>query len=213
MLHLLRNPEQLAAFEAEVKANPPVDSIYPMKDMPFSEACLRETGRIYNNLLILRYVPRDIRVPSGLVIPKGLVAISPATVQMDPELYEEPGKWNPQRFLPSLETARGDVQDASNRSFATLSRNYQYVQFGGGKHVCSGEKLTHTLLRASVWPTLIDNYHLEVVGGITEGEGVDGVGVMPDHIKNSLGTPYAANEVYVKVTRRETPLSSAAHVE
>ncbi|KAJ9121912.1 hypothetical protein QFC24_004494 [Naganishia onofrii] len=116
LLHLLRNPDHLAAFEAEVQANPPIiDGIYPIKNMPFSEACLRETGRLYNNSVMLRYAQHDIQTPSGIVIPRGWIATSPVTVQMDQELYDEPGKWNPRRFLPAPDDAteggggRGDL--------------------------------------------------------------------------------------------------------
>ncbi|KAJ9114769.1 hypothetical protein QFC22_005645 [Naganishia vaughanmartiniae] len=217
LLHLLRNSDHLAAFEAEIRDSPPVDGIYPMKNMPFSEACLWETGRLYNNFLIIRYAQHDIRTPSGLIIPKGWVAISPAAVQMDPELYEEPGKWNPSRFYCSSSNGaatKSDTENASNSLYATVSRNYQFVQFGGGKHVCSGEKLTHLLLRASLWPSLLDNYHLELVhDDLVNGEGVDGVGVAPDHARNLGAAPPSTREVHIKMTRREVPLSSfAVHV-
>ncbi|KAJ9096741.1 hypothetical protein QFC21_005011 [Naganishia friedmannii] len=200
LLHLLRNPELMRAFEAEIKVNPPLSDIYPIKDMPFSEACLRETGRLYNNLITFRYATRDIRTSSGVVIPKGWVATSPLAVQMDPELFEEPGRWNPRRWLPSC-TVKRDL-------YATRFRNYEFVQFGGGKHVCSGEKLTHALLRATLWPTLVDHFRLELVEeGIVDGEGVDGVGLAPNHAE-SLGTAFGIREVYVRVTRRDVSLSS-----
>ncbi|KAJ9106832.1 hypothetical protein QFC19_002960 [Naganishia cerealis] len=216
LLHLLRNPEHLASFEAEVGSNPPdVDGIYPIKDMPFSQACLRETGRLYNNLITLRYAQNDIRTPSGFIIPKGFVASSPLTVAMDPELYEDPGKWNPRRFLPQ---AAGEGEDGENKnvprkSYATRLRDYEFVQFGAGKHACIGEKMTHSLLRGSLWPTLVDHYSLQLVGsenGLVEGVGMDGVGVAPNH-GESLGTPVGMNEVYIKVTKREVPLSLAHH--
>ncbi|KAJ9096742.1 hypothetical protein QFC21_005012 [Naganishia friedmannii] len=204
LLHLLRNPEHLMAFEDEVKANPPVDGIYPIENMPFGEACLRETGRLYNNSVMLRYAQHDIQTPSGLILPKGWIATSPVTVQMDPDLYYKPGKWNPRRFLPS--TAGEDLH-------ASRFRNYEFVQFGAGKNVCSGIKLTHSLLRTSFWPALLDNYQLEVVpNSIVEGEGTDGVGIMPNHAEN-LGTAFGVTEPYVKVTKREVPLSSMVHVE
>jgi sterol 14-demethylase len=213
LLHLLRNPDHLAAFEAEVQANPPtIDGIYPIKNMPFSEACLRETGRLYNNSVMLRYAQHDIQTPSGIVIPRGWIATSPVTVQMDPELYDEPGKWNPRRFLPApSDDATEGGGGRGGDLYATRFRNYEFVQFGGGKHVCSGEKLTHSLLRASIWPALLDNYQLEVVqDSLVDGQGIDGVGIMPNHAEN-LGTAFGVTEPYVKVTKRDVPLSSAVH--
>lgn len=199
LLHLSRNPESLTAFEAEVKANPPVDGVYPLTNMPFGEACLRETGRLYNNSLILRYAKHDIPTSGGLVIPKGWVAISPVTVQMDPELYDEPNKWNPGRFLP---LATGEDR------YAIRFRNYEFVQFGAGNNVCPGIKLAQSLLRASLWPALLDNYRIELVqDSIVKGQGIDGVGILPNYAE-TVGTASGVTEPYIRVTKREVPLSS-----
>ncbi|KAJ9108613.1 hypothetical protein QFC19_002331 [Naganishia cerealis] len=197
LLHLLRNPSLLAEFEKEIKANPPITGSYPIKNMPFSEACLRETGRLYTNLLMLRYVAHDVTTPQGVIIPKGWVAGSPLATQQDPELYDQPGKWDPHRFL-------SDASSAS--SYSSKFRNNEFVQFGYGKHACLGEKMTHALLRASLWPELVDNYHLEVVDGLVDGEGIDGVGVKPNYREN-MGTPFGVREVNIRVTKRDVRLS------
>lgn len=204
LLHLLRNLESLIAFEAEVKANPPVNGIYPMSKMPFGEACLRETGRLYNNPIIVRYNKEDFETSSGLVIPKGWVAISPVTVQMDPEFYDEPDTWSPRRFLPLA--GGGDL-------YAKRFRDYAFVQFGAGNNVCPGIKLTNSLLRASLWPALLDNYRLELVqDSIVEGKGIDGVGILPDYAKN-VGSAPGLTEPYIRVIKREVPLSSTVKDE
>ncbi len=135
---------------------------------------MRETGRLYTNLLLVRYATRDLMTPDGMVIPKGWIAVSPLATQQDPTLYPHPEKWDPHRFLGSSEL--GD--------YSSKYRNNELVQFGYGKHACLGEKLTHALLRASLWPTLFDGYQVEVVDGVIEGEGIGGVGVKPNFREN-----------------------------
>jgi cytochrome P450 len=201
LLHLIRNPQHLASFHDEIARNPPVNQgIYgPLDNMPFSEACLRETGRLYANMMTLRYVSRDLHAPDGTVVRTGWAAVLPMAVHRDPKTYENPDKWDPLRHLPSADGTPSDC--------ALRSRNLEFLMWGTGRNVCAGERLSHSLLRSALWPSLLDNYSLEVLDGIIEGEGVDGVGVAPDHGK-SLGTPYAGTrEIYVKVTKRAVPWS------
>jgi cytochrome P450 len=201
VLHLLRNPDTLSAFEAEVSRNPCTEKgTYPLKSMPLGEACIRETGRLYGGVISLRYATRDLIGLDGIIIPKGLVAASPVAVHQDPDLYTQPGKWNPSRFMPS--------QDGTPSDYAKLLKNSGYYMFGSGKHPCPGEKMANTILRGSLWPLLLDNYRLEVIEGLTTGEGVDGVGVEPAHGK-TLGTPYGVRPVLVKLLKKEIPLSAA----
>lgn len=194
LLHLLRNPHHLATLCEEVAASPPSpEGIYPWREMPFSEACLRETGRLYTNLLMLRFLPQEV-VVEGTIIPKGWVAISPLATQQDPDVYESPERWDPTRWL------------ANPDAYASKFRSAQFVQFGAGPHACLGEKFTHSLLRGVLWPALFDVYELELVHGIKDGEGMDGVGVAPN-LRENMGTPLGVSEVGLKVTWRKAKLS------
>ncbi|KAJ9111174.1 hypothetical protein QFC20_002668 [Naganishia adeliensis] len=182
----------------------PCDSEYTLYfSMPFAEACLRETGRLYTNLLTARYVTREMCGPDGIIIPRGWTVASPMAVHRDPALYDKPDKWDPARFLPAA--------DGTPSDYSTKLRNVEFHQFGVGNHACPGERLSRSLLQGSLWPSLLDNYQLELVGDIVDGEGVDGVGVKPDYGKN-LSTPYAGeHEVFIKVTKRTVRPSDAPH--
>jgi hypothetical protein len=90
----------LAELEQKIKANPPINGSYPINNMPFSEACMRETGRLYTKLImIMRYPAQDATTPEGIIISKGWVAGSPIATQQDPHPYDQPEKWDPRRFL------------------------------------------------------------------------------------------------------------------
>jgi sterol 14-demethylase len=199
LLHLLRNADLLAEYENEIRSHPPLEGRYPIKSMPFSEACLRETGRLYTNLVLLRWVYRDMVAPGGIIIPKGWLAASPLVTHRDPEIYPRPEEWDPHRFL----------SDDTATSYASKFRNHEFVQFGYGRHACLGEKLTHCLLRETLWPTLIDNYRVEVVDGVVAGEGLSDVGVEAT-FSEGLGTTLGEREVWIKVTKRDVPLSEEA---
>lgn len=193
LLHLLQNPSHLATLRSEITAHPPsTHHVYPYRAMPFAEACLRETGRLYTNLLMLRFLPNDVVAPGGRLIPRGWVAISPLATQQDPLIFEHPQQWNPERFLYG--------------SYASMFRSNGFVQFGAGAHACLGEKFTYSLLRGVLWPMLMDGYEVELVNGTTAGEGVDGVGVAPNYREN-LGTPFGVREVHIRVVRRQERLS------
>ena len=167
--------------------------------MPLGEACVRETGRLYGNAISLRYATQDLAGPDGTIIPKGFVSASPLAVHQDPVLFPQPGKWNPSRFLAS--------EDGTPSPYPELHKKSQFHLFGSGKHMCPGEKMANTILRGSLWPALLNKYRLKITGGLNEGEGVDQVGVKPDHGK-TLGVPYGVRPVFVKLLKREIPLSA-----
>lgn len=193
LLHLLRNPAHLTTHLDEISTHPAsVDGVYPWREMPFAGSCLRETGRLYTNLLMFRFLPRDVLAPDGTLFPKGWVAVSPITTQRDPSLFDNPDRWDPTRFLDG--------------SCPFHLRSAEFIQFGLPPHACLGEKFTYSLLRGVLWPTLLDGYEVELVEGVEEGEGVDGVGVAPNW-KESMGTAVGMREVFVSVTRRKETLS------
>eukprot|EP01117_Protostelium_nocturnum_P002468 TRINITY_DN1315_c0_g1_i1.p1 TRINITY_DN1315_c0_g1~~TRINITY_DN1315_c0_g1_i1.p1 ORF type:complete len:490 (-),score=164.44 TRINITY_DN1315_c0_g1_i1:82-1551(-) len=175
--------------ENEEKA---VGGIYPLTGTPFLEACMRETGRLYTNLLMMRKVKEDSTVfvgDSEIPVSKGsLIALSPITNQQDPNIFEEPSKWIPERFL-------------DEDKYKNWFRNQEFVQFGWGRHACLGERFTHRLLRGIMWTNLLRNYEIELVDGKREGVGINGVGFEPDW-GNNVGTPFAKGRVGVKVSKR-----------
>lgn len=118
--------------------------------------------------------------------------MSPITAQRDPALFDNPETWDPTRFLDD--------------SYAEKFRSAEFVQFGLPPHACLGERFTYSLLRGVLWPTLLDGYEVELVEGVREGEGVDGVGVASNW-RESMGTAVGVREVFVKVTKRQDRLS------
>jgi cytochrome P450 len=109
---LAQHPEQLARLRAE--------------GMPFALRVMKEAMRLYPPAFLLAREPvRDTSI-GGLAVRKGeLVFIAPWLLHRDPRYFEDPLKFDPDRFLPERE--------------ARLPR-FAYMPFGGGKHICIGNQ-------------------------------------------------------------------------
>lgn len=65
------------------------------------------------------------------------------------------------------------------------------IQFGKGQHACLGEKLGKTIVLDILWWTFLQGgFDVEIVGGLEEGLGIDGVGVDAAWTEENLGTPF-----------------------
>lgn len=169
----------------------------PSEPKPYLEACLRETGRLYTNTLLLRMTQKLTNI-GGFEIPAGtLVACSPlATQRADANdsssgIFKDARRWLPERFLPE-----GAYSEWFNKA--------EFIQFGMGAHQCPGEKLAKTMVFEVVLRTWMENYDIDVVSGLEEGvKGVDGVGAEPAWTEENFGTPSVrGGDVMIKCRRR-----------
>jgi cytochrome P450 len=174
LLHAVRSPDLL-------------DTLRQQSTLDLLEATLRETGRLYTNLMNLRRVviPQQIM---GHDIPQGsFISASPLVTARDPTLFDEPDSFRPKRWLtPSQTLDEGGIKKALRLGSST--------QFGKGQHYCLGEKLAKMLI-LMYWEIVLGDeghagYDIEIVGGCMEGRGVDGVGVEAAWATENLGTPF-----------------------
>jgi len=166
---------------------PLLETLRNQKSPDLLEATLRETGRVYTNLMMLRCVTITQEI-CGHVIPKGsLIAASPLVTARDPALFPEPDKFLPERWC----TPAGTLDDNAIKNAQRMGTSNQ---FGKGQHACAGEKLGKMLLRIYWGIILGDNgepgYDVEIVDGPVDGRGFDGVGVEAAWVEENLGTPF-----------------------
>ena len=150
---------------------------------PYLEACLRETGRLYTATVLLRKIPdshpKGHITLLGHLIPSGtIVANSPLVTQQDPLIFENPEEWDPERFLAN-----------EGENYKAWFNRMEFLQFGAGMRSCLGEKMTRSLLVNDFMGVLLRKYDIQVVGGLQEGIGYSGVGVVPAWSKRSNATP------------------------
>ncbi|KAL3280070.1 hypothetical protein HHI36_017577, partial [Cryptolaemus montrouzieri] len=98
-----------------------------LQKMDLLERCIKESLRLYPSVpSISRIVEEDTTLNSGLVLPKGMnVNISIKDIHTNPEIYPDPEKFDPDRFLPD---------NSHNR------HPYAYIPFSAGPRNCIGQK-------------------------------------------------------------------------
>lgn len=112
-----------------------IDSIYNGQERPvtsddfskmeYMERVIKETLRAYNFVpYISRSLVEDIEI-EGRVIPKDVsVVVSLYDLHRDPDIYPEPEKFDPDRFLPEISAKR---------------HPYAYIPFSAGPRNCIGQ--------------------------------------------------------------------------
>jgi cytochrome P450 family 6 len=136
LFELARNPEIQKKVQAEVdkvfKSHPIEEITYDMlSDLKYLENCVDETLRKYPIVPVhFRTATRDYKVAdSNLTIPKDSAVMIPVLgFHRDPEIYENPMQFNPERFVNS---SHGNGN----------SKGLFYTPFGDGPRNCIGMRL------------------------------------------------------------------------
>ena len=129
VLYLLgRNPRVLEEVTAEVDAvldgrAPTPESLTRLR---YTQQVIQEALRLYPAAWIVPRTCGEGDVVDGYAIPPGsVIAINTYAIHRDPELWERPESFEPERFEHSSSWPRG-----------------MYVPFGGGPRVCIGERFS-----------------------------------------------------------------------
>ena len=94
--------------------------------MPFALQVMKESMRLYPPAFLLaRQAVRNTSIGEFAVRKDELVMIAPWLLHRDPRYFEDPLRFDPDRFLPDRE--------------ARLPR-FTYMPFGGGKRICIGNQ-------------------------------------------------------------------------
>lgn len=142
MYWLHRYPEALERLRAEIDALGPEAEPEDIAKLPFLEAVCHETLRLYP---IAPVVARRLLRPfhlGGYELPAGCnVAAGVALVHAREELYPEPNRFRPERFL--------------ERTYAP----HEFLPFGGGHRRCIGAAFALYEMKI-VLATLVARFHL-----------------------------------------------------
>ncbi|XP_028416571.1 cytochrome P450 4V2-like isoform X1 [Dendronephthya gigantea] len=132
-IHLLgHHPDILSRLQTEVdeffECLPNDGNIKPdqLKDLNFLECVIKEALRLFPSVpLIGRELTEECKFGPHLV-PKGCsVIVGPMALHRDPEVWDEPDVFNPDRFLPENNIGRNP---------------YAYIPFSAGPRNCIGQK-------------------------------------------------------------------------
>jgi cytochrome P450 len=98
--------------------------------LPYLDAVLRETLRLFPPARHIDRCPVDqVEIGDRSVRAGSNVIVSPLVTHQDPELYEHPSEFVPERWLGSAKRSRGG-----------------YLPFGAGAHACIGAPLARTMM-------------------------------------------------------------------
>lgn len=136
LFELARNPEALKKVQDEVDSifrtlGPDGITYDALEKLTYLECCINETLRMYPPVpFLFRECRYDYKVPnSDIVIPKGTSVFIPTLGhQRDPEIFENPLQFKPERFLDSP-TGNGN------------SKGLFYTPFGDGPRICIGMRM------------------------------------------------------------------------
>ncbi|GMN26469.1 hypothetical protein TIFTF001_040857 [Ficus carica] len=156
MAELLKAPEAMSKAQAELeqvigKGKKMKESDIPQ--LPYLQAIIKETLRLHPPapLLVPRLAESDVEV-CGYTIPKDAqVLINVWAIGRDPNVWENPDKFMPERFLKSNIDAGG--------------RDFELIPFGAGRRICPGMLLANRILHLTLG-SLLNSFDWKLEDGV-----------------------------------------------
>lgn len=177
MTALMKNPR------AKTKAQEEVRNIFGKKGfirendvekLPYLKAVVKETMRLFPAAPLL--VPRETLTKCSLdgydIPPKTIVYVNAWAIGRDPEAWENPEEFLPERFIGSSVDFRG--------------QNHKLIPFGAGRRVCPGIHMAVMTVELTL-ANLLYSFDWEMPGGMDK-EDID-FDVIPGitmHKRNAL---------------------------
>lgn len=128
--HLLDNPEILKTAQTEIDNQVGQECLIDESDLsrlPYIRCIINETLRMHPAapLLVPHFSSEECKV-AGYRVPRGTVLLVNAWgIHHDPKVWEEPEKFNPDRFI----------------GFEGVKEGCKFIPFGSGRRGCPGENL------------------------------------------------------------------------
>ncbi|GAA2718677.1 MULTISPECIES: cytochrome P450 [Streptomyces] len=150
---LLQHPRQLAPVAEEVRAVLPAGEdpvpVGALRKLELLGRCLWEVQRLRPVTTVLTRSVEETYEVGGHSVPSGWkTLLCPPVTHRDPELYPDPGTFDPDRF--------SSARDPEGRAVAGL------LNFSGGGHACLGRHLADLEMRL-VLALLLRRYEMRLV--------------------------------------------------
>lgn len=151
---LMDHPEKLNLLREEVDRvlGDRVPGVEDLEKLPYTAMAIDETLRLYPPAWVFVRTAAEDDTLSGWHIPKGsFLMLSPYITQHDPELWEDPEAFSPERFAPENS---GDIAKNS------------YYPFGGGPRMCIGKNFA--LMEAQLFlAMMVQRFDMRLLPGQT----------------------------------------------
>jgi geraniol 8-hydroxylase len=160
MAEVLKNPNTMVKAKAELEQVIGKGKILAESDvssLPYLRCIIKETLRIHPPVpfLIPRKVDTDVEA-CGYIIPKNAqVFVNVWAIGRDPEYWEDPLAFKPERFMESELDVRG--------------RDFELLPFGAGRRICPGLPLAIRMVPVMLG-SLLNSFNWKLDGGIAPEE-------------------------------------------
>ncbi|KAF5477133.1 hypothetical protein F2P56_003805 [Juglans regia] len=158
---LVRHPKILASVQRELDSVVGRDRLVSELDLPqltYFQAVIKETFRLHPStpLSLPRMASEDCEI-NGYHIPKGsTLLVNVWAISRDPEQWESPLEFRPERFLPGSSKAHVDVR----------GNDFEVIPFGAGRRICAGMSLGLRMVQL-LTATLVHAFDWELADGLT----------------------------------------------
>ncbi|KAK2976250.1 hypothetical protein RJ640_021961, partial [Escallonia rubra] len=191
MTELVRNPPVMKKAQEEVRqligdgANVEEDDL---EKLPYLKAVLKETMRLHpaGPLLVPRETTQSCVINGYEIQPKTLVFVNAWAIGKDPEAWENPEKFLPERFL-------------GNSTIDFRGHHFELVPFGAGRRGCPGMSMGAMTVELAL-ANLLHSFDWELPAGIDKEdiatEGKSGLVVHPKHDLSLVPNAFAKHVAY-----------------
>ncbi|KAJ8547057.1 hypothetical protein K7X08_010643 [Anisodus acutangulus] len=129
MTALIKNPKVMKKVQAEIRESVGKKSIVnedDVQNLPYFKAVIKETFRLYPPvpLLVARETMQNSILEGYEIKPKTIIHVNSWAIARDPEIWENPEEFIPERFL--------------NSSIDFKGQDFELIPFGAGRRGCPG---------------------------------------------------------------------------
>ncbi|RID70702.1 hypothetical protein BRARA_C02701, partial [Brassica rapa] len=156
MAELIKNPESMKRAQQELDEVVGKDNIVEeshITRLPYIVAIMKETLRLYPTVpLLVPHRPAETAVVGGYTVPKDTkIFINVWSIQRDPNVWENPNEFRPERFL-------------DKKSCDFHGTDYSFLPFGSGRRICAGVALAERMVQYTL-ATLLHSFDWKVPEG------------------------------------------------
>ncbi|CAH2079687.1 unnamed protein product, partial [Thlaspi arvense] len=135
-------------------------------NLPYLQAAVKEGLRLHPPLPVFVRTVQKRCMMGGFYIPENTtLAVNAYAVMRDPDSWENPNEFRPERFLTSSRSGQEDER---------REQALKYISFGNGRRGCPGSRLGYVFVRTAVgmmvqcfdWRIKDDKVHMEEDGGL-----------------------------------------------
>ncbi|XP_061356524.1 5-OH-xanthotoxin synthase-like isoform X2 [Gastrolobium bilobum] len=187
MTALLRNPDVMKKVQGEIR------DLFGDKDfvneddierLPYLKAVVKETLRLFppSPLLLPRETMERCTIDGYEIQAKTLVYVNAWAIARDPENWEDPEKFYPERFLGSSIDLKG--------------KDFEVIPFGAGRRMCPAKHMAVVTVELSL-ANLLHSFDWEVPRGFDKDD------VLDTQVKPGI-TMHKKNDLYLVAKKHST---------